>query len=175
MGESDFVSGARRIRRRILELGLAAGKNGAHLGSGMSSVEILTALYGEVLNLDKIRDQTPDRDRFLLSKGHAAVALYAALEIHGFLTPEETGTFESNGTAYFAHAHRDLARGIPTGHRTPAATSLQRRAHLPAVTQNPRAARREATAAPMLPRGRHRAADGGQHLGWKTPDILGFD
>lgn len=47
-----------------------------------------------------------------MSKGHAAVALYATLEQFGFLTSEETATFESNGTAYYAHAHRDLSRGI---------------------------------------------------------------
>jgi transketolase len=103
---------ARRIRLRILELGLAAGGNGAHLGSAMSAVEILTTLYGSVLDLGGIRDQRPDRDRFLLSKGHAAVALYAVLEVYGFLTTDETGTFEANGTTLYAHAHRDLSRGI---------------------------------------------------------------
>lgn len=108
----DHATAARAIRRRIIELGLAAGKNGVHLGSGMSIVEILAVLYGEVLDLEKIRQQEAARDRFLLSKGHAAVALYAALEWHGFLTQEETATFEANGTAFYAHAHRDLSKGI---------------------------------------------------------------
>jgi len=108
----DHVTAARAIRRRVLELGFTAGKNGAHLGSGMSVVDILAVMYGEVLDLQKIRRRSIDRDRFLLSKGHAAIALYATLELHGFLSTEETSTFEANGTSFYAHAHRDLAKGI---------------------------------------------------------------
>ena len=109
---TDFSSLALKSRRRVLELGLCAGKNGSHLGSGMSIVDILVVLYGGVLNVDRDNLSVPERDRFILSKGHAAVALYAVLEQKGFLTREETGTFESNGTSYYAHAHRDLSRGI---------------------------------------------------------------
>jgi transketolase len=100
------------IRRRVIELGLCAGKNGSHMGSAMSIVDLLAVLYGQTLDLDLIRARSPARDRFLLSKGHAAVALFATLEMCGFLTHEETSTFESNGTSFYAHAHRDLSRGI---------------------------------------------------------------
>lgn len=109
---SDFKSLALGTRRRILELGLCAGKNGSHQGSGMSIVDILAVLYGGALNINKANLASPTRDRFILSKGHAALALYAALEQKGFLTKEETSTFECNGTSYYAHAHRDLSRGI---------------------------------------------------------------
>ena len=109
---NNFVSLAEKTRQRVLELGLVAGKNGSHQGSGMSVVDILSVLYAGVLNVTKENLSTPERDRFILSKGHAAVALYAVLEQQGFLTREETDTFESNGAAYFAHAHRDLGRGI---------------------------------------------------------------
>lgn len=109
---SDFSPLALKVRRRVLELGLVAGKNGAHLGGGMSIVDILTVLYGCILNVNEENLDSPERDRFILSKGHAAVALYAVLEQVGFLIKEETATFESNGTSYYAHAHRDLARGI---------------------------------------------------------------
>lgn len=109
---NDFVTLARITRQRVLELGLLAGKNGSHQGSAMSIVDILSVVYGGVLNLGKETLQKPERDRFILSKGHAAVALYAVLERQGYLTREETDTFESNGTAYYAHAHRDLERGI---------------------------------------------------------------
>lgn len=109
---SDFSDLSLKARRRVLELGLLAGKNGSHLGSGMSIVDILAVLYGGVLNISKGSLGSPERDRFILSKGHGAVALYAVLEQCGFLTSEETGSFESNGTSYYAHAHRDLTRGI---------------------------------------------------------------
>ena len=108
----DTSSLALKTRRRILELGLLAGKNGAHLGSGMSIVDLLSVIYSGGLNVSNNTLGVPNRDRFILSKGHAAVALYAVLEQMGFLSPEETSTFESNGTAYYAHAHRDLTKGI---------------------------------------------------------------
>lgn len=108
----DFSLLALKVRQRILELGLIAGKNGAHFGGGMSVVDILTVLYSCILNVNEQNIDSPERDRFILSKGHAAVALYAVLEQVGFLTKEETATFESNGTSYYAHAHRSLARGI---------------------------------------------------------------
>jgi transketolase len=109
---TNFSDISLNIRRRVLELGLLAGKNGSHIGSGMSIVDILAVLYGSVLNVNKHNLGMPERDRFILSKGHAAIALYAALEQKGFLTNEETSTFESNGTSYYAHAHRDLSKGI---------------------------------------------------------------
>ena len=109
---SDSSNLALKARRRVLELGLRAGRNGSHQGSGMSIVDILSVLYGGVLNVSKENLSSPERDRFILSKGHAAVALYAVLELNGFLTPEQTSTFESNGTSYYAHAHRDVSRGI---------------------------------------------------------------
>jgi len=109
---SDFSNIALKARRRILELGLVAGKNGSHLGSSMSVVDILLVLYGGILNVNKKNLGSPARDRFILSKGHAAMALYAVLEQQSFLTKEETSTFETNGTSFYAHAHRDLAQGI---------------------------------------------------------------
>lgn len=107
-----YSSLALAVRKRVLELGLCAGKNGSHMGSAMSIVDLLAVLYCGAMDLDSIREQSRARDRFLLSKGHAAVALFATLELCGFLTREETSTFESNGTSFYAHAHRDLARGI---------------------------------------------------------------
>lgn len=99
-------------RRRVLELGFAAGRNGAHIGSGMSIVDMLAVLYSQVLNINNQNRSLASRDRFILSKGHAAISLYAILEHIGLLSPEETATFESNGTSFYAHAHRDLSKGI---------------------------------------------------------------
>lgn len=95
------------IRKRILELAYKAGKNGAHVGGSMSVVEILTSVYS-VANIVG----GENRDRVILSKGHAALALYAMLENEGILTPEETSTFEENGTHFYAHAPRNIAKGI---------------------------------------------------------------
>jgi transketolase len=65
----------------------------AHLASAPSCVDILTVLYGHVLNLDPAQPDHPDRDRSILSKGHAAAALYATLAWKGLIDPEQLLTF----------------------------------------------------------------------------------
>jgi len=97
------------IRKRILELALSAGSNGSHIGGSFSSVEILNALYTCDLNFDPTDS---NRDRLILSKGHAALALYCVLESVGILSKDDTETFEKNGTSFFAHAKRNVLNGI---------------------------------------------------------------
>ena len=97
------------LRKRILELANKAGSNGAHIGGSLSLVEILDALYSHNLNLDTYNKS---RDRVILSKGHGALALYCILEMKGIISKEISDTFETNGTTVFAHAKRDVAKGI---------------------------------------------------------------
>jgi len=97
------------LRQRIIELSYKAGKNGAHVGGCLSLVEILRTLM-EIINRDPF--YLENRDRLILSKGHGALALYCALEQKGILTSEELDTFETNGTDYFAHAKRNVEKGI---------------------------------------------------------------
>lgn len=99
----------KHIRKRILELAYSAGANGSHLGGSLSSVEILNTLYNCGFNFTP---DDPNRDRLILSKGHAAMALYCVLESVGILLQEDTQTFEKNGTSLFAHAKRNVAKGI---------------------------------------------------------------
>jgi transketolase len=77
---------ARRLRGLLVEMSHRGGA--PHLASGLSCAEILVAAYFEVLSLDPRRPDDPARDRFILSKGHAAAALYAALALRGFFPPE---------------------------------------------------------------------------------------
>lgn len=98
-----------RNRKRIIQIAHKAGKNGAHVGGSLSCVDILTVLFAQ---LRIQQDNVDERDRFILSKGHAALALYCVLEDNNFLTAAEVETFESNGTSFFAHAKRDLEKGI---------------------------------------------------------------
>lgn len=99
-----------KMRIRIIELAFQAGKRGAHLGGSLSSVEILATLFKLVKHYDP---SCPDeRDRIIISKGHAALALYCALECAGILSEEEINTFENNGSCYIAHAKRDITKGI---------------------------------------------------------------
>jgi transketolase len=77
------------MRRTILEQSRRA--NVGHIGSCLCVVDILAALYGHVLHVSSPDD--PDRDRFVLSKGHAALALYAALNQKGWLSEQQLNTF----------------------------------------------------------------------------------
>lgn len=97
------------IRKRILELAFKAGSNGSHLGGSLSAVEILNTLYHSGFNFN-LADET--RDRLILSKGHAALALYCVLESVGIITKEDAETFEQNGTTLFAHAKKNISKGI---------------------------------------------------------------
>jgi len=85
---------ARRMRRNALGMTLAAGPLGAHVAPGLSIIDICAVLYGSVLRLDPKNPSWPDRDRFLLSKGHGSLALYTALAEAGFFPVEDLKTFE---------------------------------------------------------------------------------
>jgi len=100
------------LRLRILELTYGVKKSGAHVGGGLSCVEILASLYGSILKYDVNNPLDKNRDRFILSKGHSAIALFSALEQVGFLNKEELDQFETNGSPYYAHASRNLLKGI---------------------------------------------------------------
>jgi transketolase len=98
---------AHRIRRTVIEQSKRA--NVGHVGSSLSIADIIAALFAGPLRLALPDDR--DRDRFILSKGHAALALYAALHEAGRLTDEELESFCSNNTALGAHPEHVL-RGI---------------------------------------------------------------
>jgi transketolase len=105
---------AARIRSHIVDM--CAGPEGGHLGGALSCVEVLTALYFSVLNVDPQRPDDPARDRFLLSKGHAAVALYATLAERGFLPVEELAGYGRPGSRLMGHPVRAVPGvELPTG------------------------------------------------------------
>ena len=106
---SDSIGRCKKLRERILSLAYNCGKNGSHLGGSLSSVEILDTLYNTGYNFNP---QNESRDRLILSKGHAALALYCVLESVGIVTKEDVETFELNGTAMFAHAKKNISKGI---------------------------------------------------------------
>lgn len=88
---SELERIALRIRRAIIEMTHAA-KSG-HPGGSLSSVEILTALYFAIMRIDPKRPGWEDRDRFVLSKGHASPVLYAALALRGYFPEEALSRF----------------------------------------------------------------------------------
>ena len=96
MNPLELEQKARRIRLLALEYTVAKGKG--HLGGTYSCVDLLVALYyGGVLRVDPLHPGRRDRDRFILSKGHACLALYAILVDLGFMTTERLSTYGDNG------------------------------------------------------------------------------
>lgn len=90
---------SRRIRLGVLEQSKRA--NVGHIGSALSVADLLAAIYGGVLKAESATD--PDRDRFILSKGHAAVALYVALHAVGRLTDDDLASFCADGSPLATH------------------------------------------------------------------------
>jgi transketolase len=88
-----------RIRRIVLEQSWRAGAG--HIGSGLSVADLLAVLFGGVMNVPDTDD--PERDRFVLSKGHAALALYAALHATGRMSGEELERFCVDGSPISTH------------------------------------------------------------------------
>jgi len=89
------------IRRDIIEMIKIAGSG--HPGGSLSATEILTCLYFHTMRIRPDQPDWIDRDRFILSKGHAAPALYAVLAERGFFPVEELKTFSAPGTRLQKH------------------------------------------------------------------------
>ena len=83
------------IRREIVTM--IHGAKSGHPGGSLSAVEILTALYFDEMNIDPTNPKMEDRDRFVLSKGHAAPVLYATLAERGFFDKKELDGFRKFG------------------------------------------------------------------------------
>lgn len=99
---------AARIRRQVVEMTHRA--RSSHVGSSLSMAEILAVLYGGIMNVSPERLNDPDRDRLILSKGHACAGLYAVLAECGFFPMEWLDNFYLNGGRLPGHA---TATGIP--------------------------------------------------------------
>lgn len=83
-----------------------------HYGGSMSVVETLAVLYGAVMNVDPADPEWPERDNFVLSKGHAGPALYSALALKGYFPREDLATLNQNGTHFPSHPDCLLTRGV---------------------------------------------------------------
>ncbi len=113
MPEDSTVFRLRRqsleIRRLIVEMIHRAGSG--HPGGSLSAVEILTCLYFQTMRVRPEDPAWPERDRFILSKGHAAPALYAVLAARGFFPVQELGTFSAPATRLQKHIDMYLVPG----------------------------------------------------------------
>lgn len=99
-------------RARLLIVESLARVGVGHLGGCLSCVDILAALYFGLLNVDPEQPRMADRDRFVLSKGHAGPALYAVLALRGFFPVEWLSTINAGGTLLPSHADMNRTPGV---------------------------------------------------------------
>jgi transketolase len=126
MGEADRLDTRRLAAQfRARAVAMSHHAKAAHLASALSCIDIVAVLYHSVLNVDPQRPDWPERDRFILSKGHAASALYAALAYRGFIAQSDLDTYGHAGSLLEEHpspklagveaATGSLGHGLPLG------------------------------------------------------------
>ena len=129
---------AHRVRRHVLDM-TTRGKS-SHVGSALSMVDIVAVLYGHVMMYDPARPKWADRDRFILSKGHAGAAVYATLAEFGFFDTSRLKDHYQNGSVFSGHVSHKGVAGVELstgslGHGLGVATGMamaamrQRRSH----------------------------------------------
>ncbi|MCK4823104.1 transketolase [bacterium] len=119
----DYETLANRIRVHVLRMVHRA--KSSHIGGSYSVSDLLAVLYGKVLRIDPSRPEWPDRDRFILSKGHCCAAVYAALSERGFFPKEWLDNYYLNGSHLSGHITHtvpgvevstgSLGHGLPIG------------------------------------------------------------
>ncbi len=108
--EAELKAIAKRVRHHIIAMTGRAGSG--HPGGSLSAVEILTVLYFRVLRHKPLDPQWPDRDRFILSKGHAAPLLYAILAECGYFPVAELLTLRQMDSRLQGHTDRTITPGV---------------------------------------------------------------
>ena len=112
MIKADTQELAKNIRKNILFAAYNAGASSAHVGGALSVADIFAVLFGELVKINPKDPLDKNRDRVILSKGHACLALYASLLEKGFLKKEELETFEKSGSFLLGHPVINKKKGI---------------------------------------------------------------
>lgn len=113
MDIKDLEGKALEIRQLIVTTILTTGSG--HPGGSLSCVDILASLYFRVLNIDPSNPDNPIRDRFVLSKGHAALGFYSTLAKRGFADESVMKTFRCDGSILAGHPYRNAIPGVEIG------------------------------------------------------------
>lgn len=106
----EVIELARRIRAQALRM--IHGAKSSHVGSCLSAADILAVLYGKVMKHDPRNPGWPQRDRLIVSKGHAAAAVYAALAETGYFPVEWLNEYGQDGTRFPGHVCHKTVPGV---------------------------------------------------------------
>lgn len=94
-----------RMRKMALDMALAAGAKGSHIGGGFSCMEIMTVLYGEILRVNPQIPLNPGRDRLLISKNHCTLAHFPALVERGYFPESELASYVKDGSRLIGYPY----------------------------------------------------------------------
>lgn len=118
MSENDkininkIIEFKKNLTKNILEMALSTGANSSHFGGALSIADIISTLFSYKMKFKKNNPKWEGRDRFILSKGHACLAYYAALCEIGFIKKDDLKTFEKNDSDLLGHPVRNVELGI---------------------------------------------------------------
>ena len=112
MNIKNTISLAKTIRENILYTAYHAGARSAHLGGALSIVDIMAVLFGTIMKINPNKPLDKNRDRFILSKGHACLALYSALVEKGFFSKDKLKDFEKPESFLLGHPVINKKMGI---------------------------------------------------------------
>jgi transketolase len=101
-------------RGRWLAISTVAGSGAGHVGGPFSAMDILIALYFQVMNIKPEEPRWPERDRFILSKGHSSIGLYTVMALRGYFPVEELKTFDKGGSRLQGHPDVTKLPGLDT-------------------------------------------------------------
>ena len=124
---AHLAEAARQVRRRDIQMVHAAGLG--HIGGEFSVIDILVTLYLHAMNMSPGQLGDPERDRFILSKGHAAAALYTTLAVAGFLPAKDLATFMQPNSLLNGHPATDQDRGRGGQHGATGSRAADRGGH----------------------------------------------
>jgi len=110
LSTKELTELAKKLRRHVITMIATAGSG--HPGGSLSAADIIAVLYLKVMRYDPQNPQWPERDRFILSKGHAAPILYAALAESGYFSVEELTTLRKLNSRLQGHTDRTTTPGV---------------------------------------------------------------
>src|SRR5690606_13837998 len=103
---SELIAKSKEYRQKILKY--IVGANAGHTGGSLSCIDILNVLYNVVLNISPDNFESPDRDRYIQSKGHCVEALFVVLADQGFFPESELETMGRYGSHFIGHPTRKV-------------------------------------------------------------------
>ena len=106
MNKTELVNNAVTLRKQIIDV--CYRSKAGHVGGSLSGIDILNVLYNHEMNIDPSEPKKADRDRFILSKGHIAEALFVTLANRGFFDEAELETFSCAGSKYIGHPNNKI-------------------------------------------------------------------